>query len=214
MPKTPEPARPPVPVVLEGRYVRLEPLSASHAADLFAASEGQGERFRYLPNDPPQSLGEMQGWIETAIARPDLYFAVIDKATGRALGRQCLMRITPEHGVIEIGNIYWGPGMARSRLATEAQFLFARHVFDDLGYRRYEWKCNARNEPSRRAALRFGFTFEGTFRQHMIVKGESRDTDWFAILDTDWPRLKAGYETWLDPANFDAAGQQRAALEF
>jgi RimJ/RimL family protein N-acetyltransferase len=116
--------------------------------------------------------------------------------------------------VIEVGGIYWGPGIARSRVTTEALYLHARYIFDDLGYRRFEWKCNDRNEPSKRAAERFGFTFEGVFRQHMIVKGESRDTAWFAMLDGDWPRLKAGYERWLDPANFDADGTQKSKLRF
>ena len=124
------------------------------------------------------------------------------------------MRIVPEHGVIEVGSIMWGPDIARTRRATEALFLFARHVFDDLGYRRFEWKCNARNAPSRRAAERFGFTYEGTFRQHMIVKGDNRDTAWFAMLDGDWPRLQAGYQRWLAPENFDDDGRQRGQLRF
>jgi RimJ/RimL family protein N-acetyltransferase len=135
-------------------------------------------------------------------------FAVVDAATGPAGGRQSLMRITPEHGVIEIGNIYWGPGVAGTRIATEAQFLFAQYVFDELGYRRYEWKCDNRNEPSKRAALRFGFKPEGVFRQHMVIKGENRDTAWFAILDHEWPVLKAGYLRWLAPDNFAADGRQ------
>jgi RimJ/RimL family protein N-acetyltransferase len=141
-----------------------------------------------------------------------LLFAVIDRVTGRAGGRQALMRIVPEHGVIEIGSIYWGPGVARTRLATEALYLFARHIFEDLGYRRFEWKCNNANEPSKRAAERFGFTFEGIFRQHMIQKGENRDTAWFAMLDGEWPTRKAGFERWLDEANFDAEGRQLRPL--
>ena len=140
-------------------------------------------------------------------------FAVVDKARGSAEGRQSLMRIVPEHGVIEIGGIYWGPNMARSRLATEALFLHARYIFDELGYRRFEWKCNDRNGPSRAAAERFGFQFEGVFRQHMIQKGQNRDTAWFAMLDGDWPRLRAGYERWLAPDNFDAQGRQRMSLD-
>ena len=119
------------------------------------------------------------------------------------------MRIDPAHGVIEIGNILWGPAIARSRIATEALYLSARYVFDDLGYRRFEWKCNNGNEPSKRAAQRFGFTFEGLFRQHMVQKGRNRDTAWFAMTDTDWPRLRAGYEAWLEPGNFDAAGSRK-----
>ena len=137
---------------------------------------------------------------------------MVDRVSGRAGGRQSLMRIVPEHGVIEIGGVYWGPGVARTRLATEAVYLFARHVFEDLGYRRFEWKCNDRNAPSKRAAERFGFTFEGVFRQHMIQKGENRDTAWFAMLDTEWPARKAGLERWLDEGNFHAGGQQRTPL--
>ena len=204
-------------VTLEGRYVRLEPLGPQHAADLYAASTPADaeQRFAYLFESPPASQAAMLGWIEKVAADVDpMLFAVVDKATGRAGGRQALMRIVPEHGVIEIGSIYWGPGIARSRRATEALYLFARHIFEDLGYRRFEWKCNARNEPSKRAAERFGFTFEGIFRQHMIVKGENRDTAWFSMLDTEWPARKAAYERWLNPANFDATGRQLSALRF
>ncbi len=160
----PRPAR----VTLEGRYARLEPLSAVHCEDLFRASSGAGAqaRFAYLFDDPPADLAQMQVWVARAVATQDqLYFAVIDRATGKAAGRQALMRMVPEHGVIEIGNILWGPAIARTRVATEAFFLAARYVFDELGYRRFEWKCNDRNEPSKAAACRFGFIFEGVFRQ-------------------------------------------------
>ena len=122
------------------------------------------------------------------------------------------MRMEPAHGVIEIGNILWGPAIARTRVATEAFFLAARHAFDELGYRRFEWKCNDRNEPSKAAAARFGFTFEGVFRQHMVVKGVNRDTAWFSIIDREWPQIRAAFERWLDPSNFDAAGRQKAQL--
>lgn len=152
-------------------------------------------------------------WLAWAAASSDpLFFAVIDRATGRAVGRQSLLRITPEHGTAEIGHIHWGPGMARSRVATEALYLAARQIFD-LGYRRFEWKCNAANAPSRSAALRFGFAFEGIFRNHMVVKGESRDTAWFAMTDEDWGVLRPQYEAWLDPANFDVQGRQLRKLE-
>ena len=201
---------------LPGRYARLEPLDAGrHAADLLhsALQPGAVDRFRYLFEEPPADLLALTAWIDKVAASPDpLFSAVIDQATGRAEGRQALMRIDPAHGVIEIGNILWGPAMARSRMATEALFLAARHVFDDLGYRRFEWKCNNGNEPSKRAAQRFGFSYEGLFRQHMVQKGRNRDTAWFAMTDTDWPRLRAGYEAWLHPDNFDAAGQQRSKL--
>ena len=138
----------------------------------------------------PESREAFQTWLEKVEASEDpLFFAVIDKASGKIAGRQTLMRIEPAIGVIEIGNIHWGPLMARRPAATEAQFLFARYVFDELGYRRYEWKCNNRNEPSKRAAERFGFTFEGIFRQHMVAKGENRDTAWYSIIDSEWPAL-------------------------
>ncbi|MGN6489977.1 MAG: GNAT family N-acetyltransferase [Devosia sp.] len=202
--------------VLEGRYVRLEPLGPEHAADLWAASSdpGAAARYRYLFETAPASAAEMEAWVHRVHTGDDpLVFAVVDRVSGRAGGRQSLMRIVPEHGVIEIGGIYWGPDVARTRLATEAVYLFARHSFEDLGYRRFEWKCNAANAASKRAAERFGFSFEGVFRQHMIQKGENRDTAWFAMLDGDWPTRKAGFERWLDAANFDAEGRQRSALQ-
>jgi RimJ/RimL family protein N-acetyltransferase len=214
----PSPAKgPPQRVTLEGRYVRLEPIGPRHVADLFrAATEAGAEgRFDYLFEFRPADEAEMAAYVRKVMASNDpLLFAVVDKSTGRAEGRQALMRIVPEHGVIEIGSIYWGPRMARSRLATEALFLHAQYVFETLGYRRFEWKCNDRNAPSQAAARRFGFQFEGVFRQHMIQKGENRDTAWFAMTDGDWPALKAEYERWLAPDNFDAAGQQKSKLRF
>lgn len=196
------PAPRPQRIVLDGRYCRLEPFDAGrHAADLLRASTpaDAAARFLYLSEQPPQSLDEMRTWIaDKARSEDPLYFAVIDKANDRAVGRQTLMRIDPSNRVIEIGNIYWGPDMARSRLATEAQYLFAKYVFD-LGYRRYEWKCNALNAPSRAAALRFGFTYEGHFRRAVITKGRTRDTSWFSIIDEQWPALRQAYETWLAP---------------
>ena len=212
VPPRPRPAR----TVLDGRYTRLEPLSAAHAPALFDASTGPGAdaRFAYLFDVPPASLAEMQAWIAKMTAGDDpLFSTVIDKASGRATGRQALMRITPEHGVIEIGNILWGPAISRTRIATEALYLAARHVFEDLGYRRFEWKCNDLNAPSKAAAKRFGFAYEGLFRQHMWTKGANRDTAWFSILDTEWPRLRAAYDRWLDPANFDGSGKQKAKLQ-
>ncbi|GAU83274.1 protein export cytoplasm protein SecA ATPase RNA helicase [Bosea sp. BIWAKO-01] len=205
-------------VALDGRYTRLEPLEAArHGKDLLVSAQQPGaqDRFRYLFEEAPADLAAFDPWLEKASASPDpLFFAVIDKRTGRAEGRQALMRIEPAHGVIEIGNILWGPAIARSRVATEALYLFASHAFDTLGYRRFEWKCNNLNEPSKRAAQRFGFTPEGVFRQHMVTKGRNRDTAWFAMIDGDWPRLKAGYEAWLSQDNFDENGQQRSKLAF
>ncbi len=211
-------ARPrPQRVALDGRFVRLEPLKAStHGDGLYAASSvaDAGQRFRWLPELPPENRAAFQPWLDKAEASEDpLYFVVIDKASGAVVGRQTLMRIDAANGVAEIGNIYWGPAISRTPAATEAQYLFARYVFDDLGYRRYEWKCNDRNAPSKRAAARFGFTFEGLFRQHMIVKGENRDTAWYSIIDTEWPALRRAYDAWLDPANFDAEGKQKRSLE-
>ena len=202
--------------MIEGRYARLEPLDpARHGSDLFNASmaEGADDRFRYL-FEAPVPRPDFDTWLARAAASSDpMFWTVIDRQTGRAEGRQALMRIDAGHGVIEIGNILWGPAITRSRMATEALYLFAAHAFEALGYRRFEWKCNSLNEPSRRAAIRFGFMFEGIFRQHMVTKGQNRDTAWFAITDADWPRLKARYNVWLDPANFDAAGQQKKRLE-
>ena len=200
---------------LAGRYVNLVPLVPGHAEPLLRiARHPERERlYRYLPDEPLASLAESQQWIEARLAAADpLFFACAAASGGEVLGRQALMRITPQHGVIEIGNILWGPAMAGTQLATESLYLFARYVFDELGYRRLEWKCDALNEPSRRAALRFGFAFEGIFRQHLMVKGRNRDTAWYAMLDHEWPQLRAGFERWLDPANFDATGRQRSAL--
>ncbi|MCP4307477.1 MAG: GNAT family N-acetyltransferase, partial [bacterium] len=140
------------------------------------------------------------------------FFAILDANTGRALGSAAFMRITPAHGVIEVGTITFSPRLKRTRIGTEAIYLMASRVFDDLGYRRFEWKCDNRNEPSKRAALRYGFVPEGVFRQHMMVAGKNRDTAWFSILDGDWPRRRQAFERWLDPANFDTAGRQKVSL--
>ena len=211
----PQPAKAPSRVVLDGRYARLEPLLEAHAEDLFAAATvpDAQQRFTYLPSYPPESIEVTRAWIaEQRTATDPIAFAVIDKATGKAGGWQQMMRIVPKDGVIEIGNVYWGPALSRTPVATEALYLFARHVFEELGYRRFEWKCNNGNEPSKAAAARFGFTYEGLFRQHMIVKGANRDTAWFSMLDGEWPTRKAGFERWLDPSNFDADGKQKTRL--
>lgn len=207
----PRPARAP----LEGRYVRLEPLEHEHADTLYqaASAEGAEDRFRWLFENAPQNRAEFDAWIATASASTNpVFFAVIDKNTGRAEGRQALMRIDQTHGVIEIGSIMWGPALQQTRMATEALFLFADHIFA-LGYRRFEWKCNDLNAPSKRAALRFGFRPEGVFRQHMVVKSANRDTAWFAMTDQDWQHLRLIYETWLSPDNFDTGGRQVRRLE-
>lgn len=202
-------------VTLEGQYVRLEPLNAErHYTSLLNASTqaGEAERFRYL-FDEPATPASLRAWFEAMEPSEDpLFHTLVDQRTNACGGRQALMRIVPQHGVIEIGNIYWGPQVARTRLATEALYLYADYVFRTLGYRRFEWKCDALNGPSRAAALRFGFKFEGVFEQHMVVKGRNRDTAWFALLDHEWPGLKAAYEAWLAPDNFDEAGNQRTRL--
>ena len=206
---------PPVRAPLYGRYVRLEPFAPEHEAALFATSmdEEAEARHRWLFESVSDRAG-FHAWFEAKRGQDDpLYFAVIDQASGQVCGRQCFMRIDAANGVIEIGSILWGAGMARSRLASEALYLFARHAFEDLGYRRFEWKCNNGNTPSKRAAERFGFTFEGVFRQHMVQKGGNRDTVWYSMLDGEWPRLKEAFEGWLAPENFDAQGQQKRKLE-
>ncbi|RAZ91946.1 GNAT family N-acetyltransferase [Mesorhizobium hawassense] len=201
----------------EGRYVRLEPFSAAKHGDGLYETSSVADidgRFAWLPDYPPKSRADFQPWLDKAEALEDpLFFTVIDKASGKVAGRQTLMRIDTNNGVIEIGNIYWGPLISRKPGATEAQFLFMKYVFDELGYRRYEWKCNNRNEPSKRAAERFGFKFEGIFRQHFVVKGENRDTAWYSVIDKEWPALRKAYEAWLDPANFDGEGGQKRRLE-
>jgi len=202
-------------VILEGRYCRVEPLDpVRHGGQLFAASMAPGaeDRFRYL-FDSPQDRAAFDGWLaRAAVSEDPMFYGVIDLSSQRCEGRQALMRITPEHGVIEIGSILWGPAIARTRIATEALFLFARYAFEELGYRRFEWKCDARNEPSMRAARRFGFTYEGAFRQHMVVKGQNRDTAWFAMVDIDWSSIRRAFEQWLAPTNFDPGGQQKVRL--
>ncbi|MBO9100284.1 MULTISPECIES: GNAT family N-acetyltransferase [unclassified Rhizobium] len=203
--------------ILQGRYVRLEPLNAAqHGDGLYEASAVSDidSRFAWLPDYPPENRAAFQPWLDNAETNNDpLFFTLIDEASGKVAGRQALMRIEPAPGVIEIGNIYWGPLVSRKPAATEAFFLFASYIFDELGYRRYEWKCNNRNDPSKRAAERFGFQFEGIFRQHLVVKGENRDTAWYSIIDKEWPALRKAYIAWLDPDNFDAAGKQKRRLE-
>lgn len=201
---------------LDGLYCRLEALdSKRHGDALFAASTvaDAAARFLYLPAEAPASRAEFDAWmVERSATNDALYFAVINKATGRAEGRQSLMRMDPANQCIEIGDIYWGPAITRSRVTTEANFLFAKYAFEKLGYRRYEWKCNALNMPSRKAAERFGFVYEGHFRRSNIVKGRTRDTTWYSIIDQEWPSVRAGTEAWLAEANFDLQGQQRTPL--
>ena len=202
----------PGPMRLEGRYARVEPLLPSHAPALFAANAMDDRIWDYLPYGPFANVPDYAGWVEEAAGKADpLFFALADRSTPAPGGIASLMRIMPEAGSIEVGHICLSPGLQRTRAASEAIFLFADWVFR-AGYRRFEWKCDALNRPSRRAAERFGFSFEGVFRQHLIVKGRNRDTAWFAMTDGDWACLRAAWESWLDPANFDAGGRQRQRL--
>ncbi len=209
-----KPARLPARESIEGNAARLEPLDAGrHARELYAAVAGADELWRYLPYGPFSSEQAFTAWIAECAASADpLFYAIVDRASGEPRGAGSYLRMVPQHGVIEIGHLLFSPLMQRTRLATEAIHLWSRHAFDDLGYRRLEWKCNAQNEPSRRAAERFGFTFEGVFRQHMVVKDRNRDTAWYSITDGEWPVRRAAYEAWLSPANFDADGRQRRSL--
>jgi RimJ/RimL family protein N-acetyltransferase len=222
------PAPRPGPVTLRGRTVTLEPLSAEHhTADLWQAVRGHDEVWDWLFDGPYATEADLRQALEEKQAgTATIFLAILPVETGdpessqtglgpwggKAAGYASFMRIEPAHGVIEVGNILLSPSLQRTTAATEALYLMASHVFDHLGYRRYEWKCNALNQPSRRAALRLGFTFEGIFRQHMVIKNRNRDTAWFSILDSEWPARKEAFEAWLDPANFDADARQRQPL--
>lgn len=209
-----KPARPLSRIALEGELVRLEPVDVDrHSGQLFAAQSGAPELWEYLPYGPFESEPGFRLWLgERAASADPLFYAIIDRASGRALGMASFLRVETAHGVIEVGHIWYSPALQRTRQATEAMYVMARHAFDDLGYRRYEWKCNALNQPSRRAAVRLGFTYEGVFRQHMVIKGENRDTAWYAMLDGEWPAAKAAFEAWLRPENFDSNGRQLRSL--
>jgi RimJ/RimL family protein N-acetyltransferase len=210
------PAPRPQRVTLRGNYVIVRPLQpAEDALSLYEGTHGPGEDdfWLYMSEGPFPGFQEFRNYLDKRSKSDDpLSFSIVDIQTGRALGHASYMRITPEHRVIEVGNIFLTRSLARTRGATEAMYLMAKYAFDDLGYRRYEWKCNALNEPSRRAALRLGFSFEGVFRQHMIQKGRSRDTAWYAMLDCEWASRKGRFEKWLSPENFDETGRQRLRL--
>jgi RimJ/RimL family protein N-acetyltransferase len=208
------PAVRPGPATFEGRFCRVEKLDpARHSEGLWQALKGDDRVWAYLANGPYADPTAFANWLDERAVMLDPYtYVIVDKASARPLGVVTLMEIRPAARVVEIGNIIYSPTLQRTPAATETQYLMARYVFDDLGYRRYEWKCNALNAPSMRAAERFGFTYEGIFRQHMIVKGRNRDTAWFSITDGEWPGVKTAYETWLAPGNFDASGKQRMSL--
>jgi RimJ/RimL family protein N-acetyltransferase len=206
------PAQRPGPVTLKGRYGHLEKLKADHAESLWQTFAGHDELWTYISTDGPfASAAEFAAFIEKRAAAEDPYaYAIIDSA-GQAVGYLTLMEIRPAMRVIEVGHVLYSPALQRTPLGTEAQFLLAQYAFEGLGYRRYEWKCNALNAPSRRAALRYGFIYEGTLRQFMIAKGRNRDNAYFSMLDSEWPARKANFERWLAPDNF-TGGNQIASL--
>ncbi len=210
------PAQTPRRTTLAGRFVDLVPPDpAVHAEALYEGSHGEGREalWTHLSEMPFPSREAFAAWLERQAASTDpLFFTIVDKRSGKAVGLASYLRIDPVHRVIEVGSLMFTPALQQTAGATEAMYLMARHAFEDLGYRRYEWKCNALNAPSRRAALRLGFQFEGIFRQHKIVKGRNRDTAWFSMLDGEWPARKAALEAWLDPTNFDAHGRQKKPL--
>ncbi len=207
-------ARRPARVTLTGRSVSLAPLDpVVHADGLFEALRDADHLWTYLASGPFPDRATFGRYIADSAASDDpLFFAILDKESLRAIGHAALLRIEPQHRAIEVGHILYSPSLQRTCGATEAMALLARHVFEELGYRRYEWKCNALNAASRAAALRLGFSFEGVFRQHMVVKGRNRDTAWFSMLDTEWPERRREFDRWLSPDNFDEQGRQRSPL--
>jgi RimJ/RimL family protein N-acetyltransferase len=207
------PAQRPGPVTIQGRYGRLEKLTAQHATPLWKVFAGHDATWTYISTDGPfASEAEFAAFIAKRAAAQDPYaYAIID-AAGNAVGYFTLMEIRPEMRVIEVGHVLYSPTLQRTPFGTEAQYLLARYAFETLGYRRYEWKCNAHNAPSWRAALRYGFVYEGTLRQHLIAKGRNRDNAYFSILDSEWPQRKANFERWLAPENFTADGKQIVSL--
>jgi len=201
---------------MTGRTVIVEPLDpVRHGHDLWTAfaADREGRGWVYLPYGPFADERALGVWLAGVAPREDpLFHAIIARASGTAVGVASYLRIDPPHGVIEVGHLHFSPALQRTAIATEAMYLMMARAFDELGYRRYEWKCNALNAPSCAAALRFGFRYEGTFRQAQVVKGHNRDTAWYSILDSEWPALKGSFERWLAPANFDASGRQRRSL--
>jgi RimJ/RimL family protein N-acetyltransferase len=208
----------PAPVTLKGRFITLEPYDREkHLQELWDALGGAdqiNELIRYFPNDHYADAEEFNAWLEGA--RANLSFVTLvarENATGKVVGMASYMRPDPKNGVVEVGSVAHGLAMKRSPMSTELHYLMAKHVFDDLDYRRYEWKCHNENEPSKVTAIRYGFTFEGVFRQHVISRGANRDTAWFSMIDSEWPVIKAAFEAWLSPDNFDADGKQLRKLE-
>ncbi|GAB7004618.1 GNAT family protein [Nocardioides sp. AN3] len=213
-----EPRARPEPVTLTGRYVRVVPLSSAHYAELFKTlcRPEDGDLWTYRPVDRPTTLAELWMHLAAVLEAPgDVTFALVPtegEYAGLPAGLASYLRVEPRTGQVEVGGVLFAKALQRTRAATEAIHLLMRHAFEELGYRRFEWKCDSLNEPSRRAATRLGFVYEGRFRHHMITKGRNRDTDWFSVTDADWPVVRAAHERWLDPANFDADGRQVTAL--
>ena len=209
----PTPAPMPGAVTLNGRFGTVERIDAArHSADLWQAVRGRDDIWDYIPAGPFADVAAFNAYVVDCERNHErIFYTVLDRDR-RAVGFLALMEIRPSNRVIEVGNIIYGATLQRTPLGSEAQYLLTRYAFETLGYRRYEWKCNALNAPSRRAAERFGFTYEGTFRQHMIVKGHSRDTAWFSIIDSEWPARRRAFERWLAPENFDAGGRQKVSL--
>jgi len=201
---------------MTGRYCRLEPVSVErHEKGLFAAymQAPDGRDWTYLFSDRPESASDFNAYLTKLEKSEDpLHFTIMDSVTNKPVGTAALMRIEPAHGSIEVGSITFSPLLKKTRAATESMYLMMRRAFDELGYRRYEWKCDSLNAPSRSAALRYGFTFEGIFRQAIVYKGRSRDTAWYSITDSEWPRIRAAFEAWLAPGNFDVDGRQKRSL--
>jgi RimJ/RimL family protein N-acetyltransferase len=212
------PSQAPMRDPIEGRWTLLRPVDpASDGAALFAASHRAKDEaetlWRYMPYGPFADESAFRTWLDGAAASTDpLFYAIVDRASGKPIGMASYLNIHPNNGSIEIGHIWFGTAVQRSRVTTESLYLMMRHAMDGLKYRRLEWKCNALNDPSRRAARRLGFRYEGIFYKHLVVKGHNRDTAWYSILDDEWAPIRAAFEAWCDPANFDAAGQQKKAL--
>ena len=208
---------PPIPLAapLQGGYARVEPLDvATHSDSLFAAfaQDRVEQGWTYMGYGPFVDKTQFDEWlVGSCLGADPMFFSILEQRSGAALGMASFMNINPAGGSIEVGNIHFSPSLRRTRVATDAMYVMMRYAFE-MGYRRYEWKCNAFNAASRAAALRFGFSYEGVFRQHMVVKGRNRDTAWYACVDHEWPALRVAYETWLEPENFDGDGDQRTTL--
>ena len=210
-------AKMPMKIAMVGQYCRLEPLNiVVHAEALFDAfsQDTENRNWTYLPYGPFECFDDFKQWLKgVSSGSTPMFYAIVDQQSNEAIGIASYLRIKPEHGVIEVGHVHFSPALQKTQIATEAMFLMMKNTFDELGYRRYEWKCNALNESSRNAALRLGFSFEGVFRQALVIKGRNRDTAWYSMLDSEWPQVKQAFKQWLRPENFDAEGRQKSRLK-